>query len=193
MAAERREERCRGQVVPRDEDRRVGRAGRHVSADRCGIATYTASLRDGLEACGLDSRVLRLVDDTEVGSDTEHVVGHWVRTQPLGAAAAAAVVAPFDSVLVQHEFGIYPGIDGADVVAFEETCRPPVFTVFHTVLETPTSSQHRIIDALVQSSELVFVHTTVARTACRECTRYRRRRWRSCRTAPRRIPTGHGS
>jgi glycosyltransferase involved in cell wall biosynthesis len=128
----------------------------------CGIATYTANLRDGLEACGLDSRVLRIVDDTEVGSDTEHVVGHWVRTQPLGPASAAAVVAPFDSVLVQHEFGIYPGVDGADVVAFEETCRPPVFTVFHTVLETPTSSQHRIIDALVESSELVFVHTTVA-------------------------------
>jgi glycosyltransferase involved in cell wall biosynthesis len=128
----------------------------------CGIATYTANLRDGLEACGVDSRVLRLVDDTEVGSDTDHVVGHWVRTRPAGAASAAALVAPFDSVLVQHEFGIYPGVDGGDVVAFVEMCRPAVFTVFHTVLDTPTSSQHRIIDALVQASELVVVHTSVA-------------------------------
>ncbi len=128
----------------------------------CGIATYTANLRDGLETCGLDSKVLRLVDDTEVGSDTDHVVGHWVRAQPAGAASAAALASPFDSVLVQHEFGIYPGVDGVDVVAFVEMCRPAVFTVLHTVLEAPTSSQHRIVDALVRSSELVVVHTAVA-------------------------------
>jgi glycosyltransferase involved in cell wall biosynthesis len=130
----------------------------------CGIATYTANLRDGLETCGLDSRVLRIVDDTEIGSDTHHVVDHWVRTQPRGAASAAAAVSPFDSVLVQHEFGIYPGVDGVDVVPFVEMCRPAVFTVLHTVLDTPTSSQRWIIDALVQSSELVVVHTAVAAT-----------------------------
>jgi glycosyltransferase involved in cell wall biosynthesis len=128
----------------------------------CGIATYTANLRKGLETCGLDSKVLRVVDETEVGSDTSDVVGHWVRSQPAGAASAAALASPFDSVLVQHEFGIYPGVDGVDVVAFVEMCRPAVFTVLHTVLETPTSAQHRIVDALAQSSELVVVHTTVA-------------------------------
>ena len=37
----------------------------------CGIATYTANLRDGLEACGLDSKVLRLVDDADIDSDTD--------------------------------------------------------------------------------------------------------------------------
>ena len=128
----------------------------------CGIATYTANLRDGLEASGLDSKVLRLVVDADVNSDTDHVVGHWLQARPAGAAGAAALASPFDSVLVQHEFGIYPGVDGGEVVAFVEMCRPAVFTVLHTVLETPTPSQHRIVDALARSSELVVVHTAVA-------------------------------
>ena len=90
------------------------------------------------------------------------MVGDWVRARPAGAAAAAALASPFDSVLVQHEFGIYPGVDGVEAVDFVEMCRPAVFTVLHTVLETPTRSQHRIVDALARSSELVVVHTAVA-------------------------------
>ncbi len=129
---------------------------------QCGIATYTANLVDGLRTCGLDTRVLRIVDDGEGGSDVNDVVGHWVRGRPGRSASAAAMMSPFDSVLVQHEFGIYPGVEGADVVDFVERCGPPVFAVLHTVLETPTRTQRRIVDALASASELVIVHTAVA-------------------------------
>lgn len=57
----------------------------------CGIATYTANLRDGMETCGLDSKVLRLVDETEVGTEsTLAFIGTVHAAEVLAASSSAA-------------------------------------------------------------------------------------------------------
>ncbi len=137
----------------------------------CGLATYTANVREALERTGATSQVLRLLDDDDCSrADSRHVAGLWRRgstdvsssASRSAAHAAADVASRFDAILLQHEFGIFPGIDGCDVVPFVDACRPPVITVLHTVLERPSSSQRRILDAVLARAHSVVVHSEVA-------------------------------
>lgn len=137
----------------------------------CGLATYTANLRDAVERTGATSQVLRLLDDDDHSqADSRHVVGLWRRGSVFvsssasrsAAQAAAAVASRFDAVLLQHEFGIFPGADGCDVVPFVEACQAPLITVLHTVLERPSDPQRRILDAVLSSARRVVVQSEVA-------------------------------
>jgi len=135
----------------------------------CGIATYTANLRSGLDRAGVACRVVRVLErgdtrDTQPPIDPNDVlVDWWALDDPEGPERCARTASRFDAVLLQHEFGIYPGPDGVDVVRFAEACRAPLFTVLHTALRTPTSSQREIIEGIARQSVLVIVHSAVAR------------------------------
>ena len=136
----------------------------------CGLATYTANLREAVERTGATSPVLRLLDDDDHSqADSRHVAGLWRRgstsassSASSSAAHAAAVASRFDAVLLQHEFGIFPGVDGCEVVPFVEACRRPLITVLHTVLERPSDSQRGILDAVLARADCVVVHSEVA-------------------------------
>jgi glycosyltransferase involved in cell wall biosynthesis len=124
---------------------------------RCGLATFTANTRRGLLAADPERNVevLRLGLPPEGGETMPEVCAAW----PPGAspAEAAAVCAGFDVVLVQHEFGIYDGHDGAAVIDFADVLEPPLVSVIHTVLLDPTESQRTIIEELAVRSERLIV------------------------------------
>jgi glycosyltransferase involved in cell wall biosynthesis len=66
-------------------------------------------------------------------------------------------------VLVQHEYGIFAGADGDEVLELVRLLRTPVVTVLHTVLTHPTSNQHRIMAELVARSAVLVTMTSTAR------------------------------
>jgi hypothetical protein len=51
-------------------------------------------------------------------------------------------------VIVQHEFGVYGGWDGADVLALLATLTVPTIVVLHTVLIAPTAHQREELEAV---------------------------------------------
>lgn len=131
---------------------------------RCGIATYTTNLCTALRSASNDARIVRVAGSSLDGDPTDPlVVGTWFRSHPAGAFAAAAMCDDFDSVLLQHEYGIYPGQDGSEVLTFLREVEPPVVTVLHTVLDTPTRRQRAILDEIVDGSAHIVVHGEVAR------------------------------
>lgn len=130
----------------------------------CGIATHTANLRSAMEAVGIRSSVIRLVEPgVDAGPDRADVRAVWRRGAPQGLVDALAAVDDVDAVVVQHEYGIYAGCDGEEVVDFVARCTKPVVTVLHTVLPEPTTRQRRIIDQLALHSVVLVVHTEAAR------------------------------
>ena len=68
-----------------------------------------------------------------------------------------------DVVLLQHEYGIFGGADGACVLSFAEELSQPLVVTLHTVLSEPTSHQAEVLTALCRHAELVTVMTDTAR------------------------------
>jgi glycosyltransferase involved in cell wall biosynthesis len=127
---------------------------------QCGIATFSASLSDALTATGASTRVVRLVDEPEPLSG--RVIHHLVRDH--GSVADAAVALDdHEVVIVQHEFGLYGGSDGADVLDVIDLVAAPVIVIAHTVLSTPSTHQRAILERVVDRADALVVMSMTAR------------------------------
>ena len=72
----------------------------------------------------------------------------------------------YDTVSIQHEFGIFGGPDGEEVLDLVSGLNVPSAVTFHTVLDYPTPHQRMIIDSLSQMADrLVVMSQTAARAA----------------------------
>jgi glycosyltransferase involved in cell wall biosynthesis len=113
-------------------------------------------------------RVVRAVDDLDVIapalSARVAVVGDLHVDQAWRAPAAARLLSAGDVVIVQHEFGIYGGADGEDVVLVLEALTSPSIVVLHTVLDSPTPHQRRVLERVAAAATAVVVMTEAART-----------------------------
>jgi len=110
---------------------------------QCGLATFTASLRDALVAGGSDEGlVLALVEGRPARPGPE-VVGQLRMGDRSGAQAGLAGLDDCDVVIVQHEYGIYGGADGSEILHLLDQVRVPRVVVLHTVLTDPTAHQRR--------------------------------------------------
>ncbi len=131
---------------------------------RCGLASYTANVTDSLSRAGVEARILRVMDGDESAiGEPASVVGHWRRDRRRDVVDLGEHAASFDSVLVQHEFGIYPGPDGEAIVDALDSIEVPIVTVLHTVVPSPGARQRAIVEAVALRSSSVVVHSATAR------------------------------
>lgn len=128
---------------------------------QCGIATFAESLVRHLQRSGAHVGVVRVVDEPEV--QVLPVVHQWVRGRRGTDLDTALVLDDFDVAVVQHEYGIFGGADGEDVLDVLERLSVPVITVLHTVLTHPTANQHRVLAALAARSSALVTMTETAR------------------------------
>lgn len=128
---------------------------------QCGIATFCEALASQLVMDGAEVGVVRLVDTPE--TPRPPVVMQWVTGRARDAARAAAALDTFDVAVIQHEYGIFGGADGMDVIGVAARLHVPLVTVLHTVLTTPTPNQHRVLAWLLDYSDAVVTMTTTAR------------------------------
>jgi glycosyltransferase involved in cell wall biosynthesis len=68
-----------------------------------------------------------------------------------------------DVVLLQHEYGIFGGLDGEYVLSFARELAQPLVVTLHTVLSEPTRHQAEVLTELCSEAELVIVMTDTAR------------------------------
>ncbi len=126
----------------------------------CGIASFSAALSAGLIAGGDSVDVVRVgplgdVDDPLV---VESLVG-----PPTSWGDSAAALNRTDLVIVQHEYGIYSGPDGVDVIELLEALRVPTVVVAHTVRSAPSASQRRVLTDVCALADAVVVMTSSGR------------------------------
>lgn len=139
---------------------------------RCGLATFTESLATAIVGPGdPDARVVRMMD--ELAQPATPAIG--TRTSivrelsSVGTASddavrdAAASLSCADVAIIQHEYGIFGGPDGSDVVRVMELLTVPSVVVLHTVLDAPTADQRSVLDQVLLLAGVVVVMTTTAR------------------------------
>jgi glycosyltransferase involved in cell wall biosynthesis len=128
---------------------------------QCGIAIFSKDLRDAI-AVELGDRQTSVIaiDDNTAGYAYSHEVRFQIPQHKQAEYISAADllnVNQIDCVLLQHEFGIYGGKDGSQVLEFARTLRMPILTTLHTVLREPSPSQRSVLKELARLSDRVVV------------------------------------
>jgi glycosyltransferase involved in cell wall biosynthesis len=128
---------------------------------QCGLATFSQALITHLEGSGAEVGIVRVVDCPQPAQP--RVAHQLVIGQLGGARRAAHALNQYDVAIIQHEYGIFGGRDGADVLDVLAEVRVPVISVLHTVLTTPTPSQRRVLAGVIAASSAVVTMTHTAR------------------------------
>jgi glycosyltransferase involved in cell wall biosynthesis len=122
-------------------------------------------LSEGLAAKGSDVSVVRVADGS-LSSDPR-VVGELINGSPASVAATAELVNLSEIAIVQHEYGIYGGADGDEVVDILGGLHIPSIVVAHTVLKDPTRRQRSVLETIAAMTDQVVVMSDAARQRLR--------------------------
>jgi glycosyltransferase involved in cell wall biosynthesis len=121
----------------------------------CGLATFSAALSDGLSASGAGVSVVRVADGSLPSSG--RVIGELINGSATSVAASSELLNQSDIAVIQHEYGIYGGVDGDEVVDIIGALRVPSIVVAHTVLKDPTPHQRSVFEAVAALADHVVV------------------------------------
>ena len=126
----------------------------------CGLATFTSALGSALSLQGADVFVVRVLDAPEAPSASPlPVVADLVASDPSSIDRAVDALNTSDVVFIQHEYGLYGGRDGSDVLKVLRGLRVPAVAILHTVLAAPTPHQIEVLNEVLKSVDAVVVMT----------------------------------
>ena len=136
---------------------------------QCGLATFTAALMRHLvdspagDRCGVvpvvDSPIPHARHDTTV---------RLVNGQAISALRATDALNAYDVLIFQHEYGVYGGRDGEDVLNVLVGIEIPIVSVLHTVLAAPTPHQRSVLQRIIDESAAVVVLSQTAARALKD-------------------------
>jgi glycosyltransferase involved in cell wall biosynthesis len=137
----------------------------------CGIASYTASLVQSLTGRKNAAHrigVVRLTDGLTPDTGSPVAFNHRPG-DPTSLRTAAAILNTYDAVSLQHEFGIYGGRDGVEVLDLMPRLEVPMVVTLHTVLSEPTAHQRWILENICTLAERIVVMSETASRRLVEC------------------------
>ena len=130
---------------------------------QCGLATFTAGLRGALLHSTTDEGwVVRLVDEP-AETHRDEVVAQLITGDTASLRWAATRLNLCDVVIVQHEYGIYGGADGSEILHLLDQLRVPCVVVLHTVLTDPAPHQRQVLESVIAKADAVVTMTMTAR------------------------------
>ena len=140
---------------------------------QCGIATFTQDLAGAVRrsTAGRLRTVVIALDDPEDDLSYASDVQYTINQHDNADYVRAAEFLNFNNVravLLQHEFGIFGGRDGAYVLDLLRELRCPIITTFHTILQEPSATQREVMDELVALSSLLVVMSERGRRFLKE-------------------------
>ena len=130
---------------------------------QCGLATFTAALRGALLHSTTDEGwVVRLLDEP-APRPGEEVVAQLIANDSASLHQAAAQLNRCDVAIMQHEYGVYGGSDGSEILHLLDEVQVPCVVVLHTVLTDPTPHQRQVLELVMARADAVVAMTMTAR------------------------------
>jgi glycosyltransferase involved in cell wall biosynthesis len=128
------------------------------------LASFTASLVNAIALNRKSRAGLGVVDfgNGPTGSTTPDVAFHHRTGDASSLKRATQILNSYDAVSIQHEFGIFGGADGQEVVELISKLAVPTAVTFHTVLDHPTANQRAIIRSLAKYADRMVVMSETA-------------------------------
>lgn len=125
---------------------------------QCGLATFAAALSRSMTDQGHE---IVPVDVRPTGAPADHMA--LVAGDAQATRRAARILNACDAVIVQHEFGIFGGPDGIEVLDLLDLVDVPTVVVLHTVPANPTGTQAAILSEVCARADRVVVMGRTAR------------------------------
>ncbi len=129
----------------------------------CGLATFAAALESALRNDGHRVEVVRIDDSDDITPMGPTVVARLVNGVASSVHTAAEVLSECDVALIQHEYGIYGGVDGDEVIDVLELLEVPALVILHTVPLRPTAHQRSVLETVCALAARVVVMTETAK------------------------------
>jgi glycosyltransferase involved in cell wall biosynthesis len=133
----------------------------------CGIATYTKHLVDAVSwfcSSAVAPATVVAVNDKGAHYDYEIRVRAQIDADDIRSYERVAQylnASDVDVVNLQHEYGIYGGEWGEYITEFLHVIRKPVVTTLHTLPEEPIPDAGRVLERILEHSDLVIVMAKV--------------------------------
>lgn len=131
----------------------------------CGIATFTHDLTTSIKDLTTKNEYLinigALNDDIE-GYKYSSDVKFEIKDNNVNDFRDAAYylnLSDSDVICIQHEFGLYGGDAGSNILYLTERLRKPLVTTLHTILEKPTNEQLKVMKELGELSSYLIVQS----------------------------------
>jgi glycosyltransferase involved in cell wall biosynthesis len=131
---------------------------------QCGLATFAAALEKELTRAGHRIDVVRIDDGDDLPARGLSVVAELVNGDAASVRNVAAVLSRCDVAIIQHEYGIYGGPDGDEVIDLLTALEAPAIVVLHTVPVHPTVHQRSVLESVCDLAQRVVVMADMART-----------------------------
>jgi polysaccharide biosynthesis protein PslF len=129
----------------------------------CGLATFSAALASGLSVHNSEVNVVRVVDAGGEIAPSDRVVGELVNGSPGSVNDSSDALNRSDVAIVQHEYGLYGGADGDEVLEILGALNVPSIVIAHTILTDPTPHQRSVLNEVAALADRVVVMTEAAR------------------------------
>ncbi len=153
-------------IITASRVRHIALIGNHLPR-RCGIATYTTDVAQAIAHRYPEIRVdiWAMNDAGKSYAYPDHLAGTIEQDDPAAylTAARAITASGADMVWIQHEFGIFGGSAGDNILALIDRMTVPVAVAMHSVLAEPNRDQRRVTRALVDRCETIIVMAEAAR------------------------------
>ena len=130
----------------------------------CGLATFSANLLAAIAApaFGWEVKVVRVLDAPEP-EHAQEVAAHWVTGDRRSLTDALGALSSVEAVVLQHEFGLFGGQAGEDVLELVHGLGVPLVAVLHTVLLEPSRRQRHVLERIMGAAAVVVVQSEAAR------------------------------
>lgn len=132
----------------------------------CGIATFNQDLLTSSQKYLGDSVACKVAAMNISSLDTHaykaEVAWKIDQNNPIEMTNLAHTLNQDPSVsgiMIQHEYGIYGGVDGQNLLSFMEICIKPIVVTLHTVLPHPETNMKAITGRIIDKAHIVIVLT----------------------------------
>ncbi|MCP4246919.1 MAG: glycosyltransferase [bacterium] len=146
---------------------------------KCGIATFTHDLASAVagDVFGqplANAACVRIaaLEDREGAYDYGPEVALRIRQhrrQDYRTAAEVLNTSRVDAVSLQHEYGLFGGIEGQWILDLLDRLETPLVSTLHTVLSQPNTGQRTVLHRVCERSSKVVVMADRARRLLSEC------------------------
>lgn len=132
----------------------------------CGIATFTQDLLNSSKKY-LGSGILCKVAAFNVSPLDKHIYPAEVeweidqnnKKKHIDLAKIVDSNPLITGVILQHEYGIYGGDEGENILYFMERCKKPIIVTLHTVLPTPAAKMKEVTEKVIKRADAIVVLT----------------------------------